>query len=89
MSYQKDNTELLFFILRQLTLDQLAHMRCKEGPLATHIEIMEKDLSERAKQINIHNLKDFYQSEMFRQHGFVYDATKKVILQIVPEAGTV
>lgn len=77
---------MLFFILRQLTLDQLAYIRCKEGPTATHIEIMEKDLTERAKQLNIHNLKEFYESQIFKTNGFAYDAKRKIILQIVPEA---
>lgn len=72
--------------MRQLTLDQLAYIRCKEGPTATHIEIMEKDLIERAKQLNIINLKDFYDSQLFKSNGFVYDAKRKVILQNVPEA---
>lgn len=79
---------MLFFILRQLTLDQLAYIRCKEGPTATHIEIMEKDLSERAKQLNIHSLKDFYECAVFKNNGFTYDAKRKIILQIVPEAAT-
>lgn len=49
LSFQKDNSELLFFILRQLTLDQLAYMRCKEGPNATTVEVIEKDLQERVR----------------------------------------
>lgn len=76
----------MFFILRQLTLDQLAYIRCKEGPTATHIEVMEKDLAERAKQINITSLKDFYDSHIFKRNGFAFDAKRKVILQVVPEA---
>lgn len=86
LTFQKDHSELLFFILRQLTLDQLAYVRCKEGPKATHIEIVEKDLVERAKQLNITNLKDFYASPIFKRNGFVYDAKRKAILQVVPEA---
>lgn len=86
LSFQKDHSELLYFILRQLTLEQLAYIRCKEGPTATHVEVMEKDLTERAKSINIFNFKDFYGSEIFKKHGYVYDAKRKVILQVVPEA---
>lgn len=86
LSFQKDHSELLFFILRQLTLDQLAYLRCKEGPRATHVEVMEKDLIERAKAIDIHNMKQFYESELFKKNGFSYDAKRKTILQIVPEA---
>uniref|UniRef100_A0A182SYT0 DNA helicase n=1 Tax=Anopheles maculatus TaxID=74869 RepID=A0A182SYT0_9DIPT len=97
LSFQRDHSELLFFILRQLTLDQLAYQRCKEGgrrgkeaggerSRTTVVEVMEKDLSERAKAIEIFNLKPFLDSELFRQNGFTYDAKRKVIVQVVPEA---
>lgn len=86
LSFQKDHSELLYFILRQLTLDQLAYIRCKEGPNATHVEVLEKDLTERAKAVNIFNFKDFYESEVFKMHGYVYDAKRKIITKIVPEA---
>jgi DNA replication licensing factor MCM2 len=88
LSFQKDYSELLFFILRQLTLDQLAYIRFKQGPSVTHVEILEKDLLERAKQIDIHNLSKFYDSEIFKNNGFTFDSKRKVILQIVPEAAT-
>lgn len=86
LSFQKDHSELLYFILRQLTLEQLAYIRCKEGPSATHVEVMEKDLTERAKSINIFNFKDFYDSEVFKKYGYTYDSKRKIILQVVPEA---
>jgi DNA replication licensing factor MCM2 len=89
LSFQKDYSELLFFILRQLTLDQLAYIRYKKGPSATHVEVLEKDLLDRAKQIDIHNLTKFYESEIFKNNGFSFDSKRKVILQIVPEAATV
>lgn len=88
LSFQKDHTELLFFILRQLTLDQLAYLRFKNGPKATHVEILEKDLQERAKQINVFSLSKFYETEIFKNNGFSYDPKRKTILQIVPEAAT-
>lgn len=83
LAFQKDHSELLFFILRQLTLDQLAYIRCKDGPSATNVEIMERDLIERAKQLDISNLKPFYESELFRSNGFSYDPKRRTILQIV------
>ncbi|XP_037949487.1 DNA replication licensing factor Mcm2 [Teleopsis dalmanni] len=86
LAFKKDHSELLFFILRQLTLDQLAYIRCKDGPTATHVEIMERDLIERAKQLDIFNLKPFYDSELFKQNGFSYDPKRRIILQIVTEA---
>lgn len=86
LNFQKDNSELLFFILRQLTLDQLVYIRCKEGPNVTHVEVMERDLMERAKQIEIFNLKPFYESDVFKNNGFSFDTKRKVIVQVVPEA---
>lgn len=86
LTFQKDNTELLFFILRQLTLDQLSYMRYKKGGKATHVEVLEKDLSERAKQINVYDISKFFDSEIFKNNGFSYDAKRKTILQVVPEA---
>lgn len=93
LSFQKDHSELLYFILRQLTLEQLAFIRCKESTsghssssATTSVEIMEKDLAERAKSINIFNFKDLYESELFKIHGYAYDSKRKVILQTVQEA---
>lgn len=86
LAFQKDHSELLYFILRQLTLQQLAYIRCKDGPSATHVEVLEKDLVEKAKAISIFNFKDFYESEVFKMHGYVYDAKRKIIQKIVPEA---
>lgn len=88
LSFQKDHSELLFFILRQLTLDQLAYMRFKNGPKTTHVEILEKDLMERAKQINVHSLTKFFESEIFKNNGFSYDSKRHTILQVVTEAAT-
>jgi DNA replication licensing factor MCM2 len=88
LSFQKEYTELLFFILRQLTLDQLAYDRSKKGPNVTEVEVLEKDLQERAKQINIFDLKAFFDSEIFKNNGFIYDAKRKIILQTVPEAAS-
>lgn len=87
LSFQKDHSELLFFILRQLTLDQLSFIRIK-NPKATHIEVLEKDLLDRAKQINVHSLNKFYDCELFKNNGFNYDSKRKTILQVVTTAGT-
>lgn len=35
----------------------------------------------QARQINIHNLSAFYDSELFRTHRFSRDLTRKMILQ--------
>ncbi len=88
LSFQKDYSELLFFILRQLTHDQLTYIRHKKGPNATTVEVLEKDLLERAKQIDVHNLSKFYDSEIFKNNGFTFDSKRKTICQVIPEAAT-
>ncbi|KAL1488417.1 hypothetical protein ABEB36_014890 [Hypothenemus hampei] len=86
LSFKKDHSELLFYILRQLTQDQLTFQRATNAMEALTIEIDEKDLMDKAKQIDIHDLKPFYQSKIFENNHFVYDARRKVILHTVPEA---
>jgi DNA replication licensing factor MCM2 len=74
--------------LRQLSQDQLAFLRGTNESQALVIEIDEKDLKDKAKQLNIHDLKPFYQSRIFENNNFVYDAARKVIIHTIPEAIT-
>ncbi|XP_072394737.1 DNA replication licensing factor Mcm2 [Diabrotica undecimpunctata] len=83
--FKKDHSELLFYILRQLAQDQLTFQRNTTEMEALTIEIDEKDLMDKAKQIDIHDLKPFYQSQIFESNNFVYDAKRKVIIHTVPE----
>lgn len=103
--YKKDHSELLFYILRQLSQDQLTFQRGTSDMEALTIEIDEKDLLDKvnkcliqlgcglkikfiilqAKQIDIHDLKPFYESKIFKSNDFVYDAKRKVIIHTVPE----
>ncbi|KPJ18533.1 DNA replication licensing factor Mcm2 [Papilio machaon] len=86
LSYKKDHSELLYYILRQLTMDQLAYMRGLHNHSQSTIEISERDLTERARQINITDLKPFYESRIFKINNFSYDQKRKVIIHILPEA---
>ncbi|XP_044261845.1 DNA replication licensing factor Mcm2 [Tribolium madens] len=86
--FKKDHSELLFYILRQLAQDQLTFLRGTDESHALVIEIDEKDLKDKAKQLDIHDLKPFYQSRIFENNNFVYDASRKVIIHTVPEAVT-
>lgn len=47
LSYKKDHSELLYYILRQITLDTLAFQKAIHGNHITTIEISEKDLLDR------------------------------------------
>lgn len=50
LSYKKDYSELLYYILRQITLDTLAFQKALHGNRITTLEISEKDLLDRVIQ---------------------------------------
>lgn len=81
LSFRKDNNELLLFILRQLTQDQKAFHRNRFGSDMDQVEISEKDLADKARQINIHSLTSFYDSDIFQANRFTHDSKRKVIIQ--------
>lgn len=60
LGFQKGHAELLFLILRHFYCEQLGCIRCKDGPKATHDYVIERDLIERAKRLDIYNLKPSY-----------------------------
>ncbi|XP_034021825.1 DNA replication licensing factor MCM2 [Thalassophryne amazonica] len=81
LAFRRDNNELLLFILKQLVAEQVAYQRNRYGVQNDTIEIPDKDLQDKARQINIHNLLAFYDSELFRSNRFSHDSKKKLILQ--------
>merc|ERR1712107_852984 len=66
LAYKRDNNELLLFILRGLANETATYMRNRYGTDQEVIEVPEKDLMEKAKQISIQNLQPFFASEMLR-----------------------
>ncbi|XP_041349090.1 DNA replication licensing factor mcm2-like [Gigantopelta aegis] len=83
LSFRKDNNELLLFILKQLSQDQMTFQRNRFGMEQESIEISEKDLADKARQINIHNLSSFFDSDIFRSNHFSHDVKRKMIIQAV------
>ncbi|KAI3369662.1 hypothetical protein L3Q82_024508 [Scortum barcoo] len=81
LAFRRDNNELLLFILKQLVAEQVTYQRNRYGVQNDTIEIPEKDLQDKARQINIHNLTAFYDSDLFRSNKFSHDGKKKLILQ--------
>ncbi|XP_002740276.1 DNA replication licensing factor mcm2-like [Saccoglossus kowalevskii] len=81
LGFRRDNNELLLFVLKQLVQEHSSFHRTRHGADQEYVEISEKDLAEKARQINIHNLVGFYESEIFRAHKFTHDARKKLIIQ--------
>ncbi|CAG0884040.1 unnamed protein product [Cyprideis torosa] len=81
LSYRRDNNELLFFLLKQLVQEQATYLRNRYGTEQETISIPEKDFADKARQINIHNLRPFFESDIFKHNNFTYDARRKVIIQ--------
>lgn len=88
LSFKKDHSELLYYILRQMTQEQLAFMRGLLGTAQdiTTIEISEKDFMDKARQIDIHDVKPFYESRIFKANHYSYNVKKKIIVQTVSDA---
>ncbi|KAA0192153.1 hypothetical protein HAZT_HAZT006800 [Hyalella azteca] len=84
LSFKKDNNELLIFLLRQLLHEQTAYLRSRYGSVDHEpATVTEKELLDRARQINIHNLQPFFESAIFRSNNYIHDAQRKVIMQTV------
>ncbi|KAG8435912.1 hypothetical protein GDO86_007128 [Hymenochirus boettgeri] len=81
LAFRRDNNELLLFVLKQLVAEQVTYQRNRYGAQQDSIEVPEKDLIDKARQINIHNLSAFYDSELFKLNRFTHDVKKKVIVQ--------
>ncbi|XP_051170865.1 DNA replication licensing factor Mcm2 [Leptopilina boulardi] len=84
LNYNEDHSDLLYHILRGITHDHLAFQRAMHGSRVTTIEVSEKELQDRARQINIHNLSSFYESDIFKMNHFTYEPKRKVIINILP-----
>merc|ERR1719187_303357 len=81
LAYKRDNNELLLFILRGLANETATYMRNRYGTEQEVVEINEKDLAEKARQISIQNLLPFFNSEMFKANNFKFDSSRKLIIQ--------
>lgn len=86
--FKKDHSELLFYILRQLSQDQISFLHGTSGSDSNLIEIDEKDLIDKAKQLDIGDLQPFYKSKLFLDNDFIYDSQRKVIIHSLPRSFT-
>uniref|UniRef100_UPI00358E0689 DNA replication licensing factor MCM2 n=1 Tax=Myxine glutinosa TaxID=7769 RepID=UPI00358E0689 len=81
LAFRRDHNELLLFVLKQLVTEQLGYHRSRHGAVPEQVEVSEKDFVERARQINVHSLAAFYNSDVFRLHRFSHDSHRKIIVQ--------
>uniref|UniRef100_A0A7E4VX11 DNA replication licensing factor MCM2 n=1 Tax=Panagrellus redivivus TaxID=6233 RepID=A0A7E4VX11_PANRE len=86
LTFKKDNSELLLFLLKQLVRDQLQYEQSRKNVTVTDLDkvsISEDDFKAKAKQLNIDNLQPFYRSRFFKGNNFEYDKTRKQIVQVL------
>ncbi|PIK58025.1 putative DNA replication licensing factor mcm2 [Apostichopus japonicus] len=83
LTFRRDNNELLLFIIKQLAQEQMSFHRTRYGTEQEIIEISEKDLADKARQINIHNLSAFYDCPAFKANKFTHDSNRKMIVQTI------
>ncbi|XP_047122833.1 DNA replication licensing factor mcm2 [Hydra vulgaris] len=81
LAFKKDNNELLMFVLKQLVRDQITYHKNRYRGEPEVIEIQEDEFADKARQINIHNLVNLYESDIFANNRFKYDKARKLIIQ--------
>ncbi|XP_059475525.1 DNA replication licensing factor Mcm2 [Neocloeon triangulifer] len=85
LGFQQERSELLYYILRQMTLDQLTFQRCVRGQQSDAVEIAEKDFLARANMVTPDEVQSFYKSNIFKKNHFSYEPSRKMIIQLLPE----
>uniref|UniRef100_A0A1X7VQ90 DNA replication licensing factor MCM2-like winged-helix domain-containing protein n=1 Tax=Amphimedon queenslandica TaxID=400682 RepID=A0A1X7VQ90_AMPQE len=56
-------------------------INCYGSDVHNIIEVLEEDLVEKARQINIHSLASFYECNLLANNKFSYDKKRKIIIQ--------
>jgi len=85
LTYNRDNNELLLFLLKQLINDQLSYQKHKTkiDLDIDQVSIKEEDFIDRARQLKITNVKTFYNSDIFKMMKYEYDPSKRTITQVL------
>lgn len=84
LTFNRDNDELLFYILQNLFRDESQFARSRNLLRLTQddepVKVPVRDLEQRAKELEIHDLTSFLSSPLFKKH-FQHDAANKVIVR--------
>jgi DNA replication licensing factor MCM2 len=85
LTYKKDHNELLLFLLKQLVRDQLIFERSRHGGVSnvSTIAVPESDFLDKARQMRIEKVKQFYKTKFFLDNHFQYDAQRSLIVQTI------
>lgn len=81
ISSNKDSNELLFYLLQGLVRENVNLQRLRNGDVEpSRAIIAHDDFLAKAKEHNIHDVRDFLESKQFVQGNFRYYKDRKEIL---------
>lgn len=83
LTENRSANELLLFVLKQLIRQQMHYATARAGgdSVLQSVTVSESEFIEKAQQLRIENVKPFYTSEVFASNNFIYDPSKKTIVQ--------
>lgn len=86
LTCRKDNDELLFHLLQSLFRDEMQFARSKNFLRLSQdadeaVKVPVRDLLQRAKELEVHDLSAFLESTLFTKH-FALDANKTMIVKV-------
>jgi len=86
LTYQKDNNELIYYLLSSLFKDEAQFTRSKNFLRLSQdqdeqVRVPVRDLEARAKELEVHDLTAFFESSLFT-NSFSHDAANKVIVKV-------
>ncbi|CAJ0959566.1 unnamed protein product, partial [Mesorhabditis belari] len=85
LTSNKSPTELLLYLLKQMAREQMCYESARaggDGQMRT-LKIPEAQFLEKARQLRIENVRQFYNSDQFAGNRFSYDEKRKVIEQAI------
>lgn len=86
ITYARDSEELLYQVLSDIVHEELRSYYYSRGndqdqELPATIEVSAEDFEERAKDLQVYDLSEFYECTLFRTNGFTYDANERTIVK--------
>lgn len=82
ITFARDSFELLLQLLNNMVNEQVKGILVKpqsEGVLPSSITLKVPEFEDRASELHIHDLSEFYSSSLFKDNGFIYDESLAVI----------
>eukprot|EP00054_Salpingoeca_dolichothecata_P010895 m.60530 g.60530 ORF g.60530 m.60530 type:complete len:898 (+) comp19194_c0_seq2:73-2766(+) len=79
LNYKKDSNQLLLFILSQMVQDELALTYSEDSPKT--LELNYDDFVRKARELQIHDVSKFIESDDFHNMGYTHDEENKLIIK--------